>query len=151
GILRRYFLRPADAYCFSPRESDRQRRLNQHDARVTPLGQGNSPGTNRKRTPLRKAGERYNTDSYARAIVRGCEAAFGMPNELRAIAKVLPDVSQELQDAERFRRMKLAAEWRAAHCWSPNQVRHTYATEVRKRFGLEAAQVALGHAHADVT
>jgi hypothetical protein len=27
----------------------------------------------------------------------------------------------------------------------------TAATEIRKRFGLEAAQVALGHAGADVT
>jgi integrase len=35
--------------------------------------------------------------------------------------------------------------------WHPNQLRHSYATEVRKRFGLEAAQVALGHSKADVT
>jgi len=35
--------------------------------------------------------------------------------------------------------------------WHPNQLRHTFATEVRKRFGLEAAQVGLGHAKADVT
>lgn len=35
--------------------------------------------------------------------------------------------------------------------WTPNQLRHTYATEVRKRFGLEAAQVLLGHERADVT
>ena len=35
--------------------------------------------------------------------------------------------------------------------WSPNQLRHLFATEVRAQFGLEAAQVMLGHAHADVT
>ena len=35
--------------------------------------------------------------------------------------------------------------------WSPNQLRHTSATEVRARFGLEAAQVVLGHARADVS
>ena len=35
--------------------------------------------------------------------------------------------------------------------WHAHQLRHTHATEVRKRFGLEAAQVALGHASADVT
>lgn len=35
--------------------------------------------------------------------------------------------------------------------WAPNQLRHTFATEVRRRFGLEAAQVSLGHAKADVT
>lgn len=35
--------------------------------------------------------------------------------------------------------------------WNPNQLRHTAATEIRARFGLEAAQVALGHSKADVT
>jgi integrase len=35
--------------------------------------------------------------------------------------------------------------------WSPNQLRHSFATRVRKEHGLEAAQVLLGHARADVT
>jgi integrase len=35
--------------------------------------------------------------------------------------------------------------------WHPNQLRHTFATAARRQFGLEAAQVALGHAQADVT
>lgn len=35
--------------------------------------------------------------------------------------------------------------------WFPNQLRHLHATEVRRRFGLEAAQVTLGHAHARIT
>jgi integrase len=35
--------------------------------------------------------------------------------------------------------------------WHPNQLRHTHATEVRRRYGLEAAQVALGHSQANVT
>ena len=35
--------------------------------------------------------------------------------------------------------------------WHPHQLRHTRATEVRKAYGLEAAQVALGHSQARVT
>jgi uncharacterized protein (TIGR02996 family) len=35
--------------------------------------------------------------------------------------------------------------------WHPNQLRHTFATEVRRAHGLEAAQVLLGHSRADVT
>ena len=35
--------------------------------------------------------------------------------------------------------------------WHPNQLRHTFATEVRRVHGVEAAQVLLGHARADVT
>jgi site-specific recombinase XerC len=67
-----------------------------------------------------------------------------MPRELRRISKKLPD-------EERRRLKKLAAEWRTKHCWSPNQLRHAAGTEVRRQYGLEAAQVILGHAKADVT
>lgn len=35
--------------------------------------------------------------------------------------------------------------------WSPNRLRHAAASEIRARFGLEAAQVALGHSQANVT
>jgi integrase len=35
--------------------------------------------------------------------------------------------------------------------WSPNRLRHSAATEIRREFGLEAAQVILGHSAADVT
>lgn len=35
--------------------------------------------------------------------------------------------------------------------WSPNMLRHAYGTEIRRRFGLEEAQVTLGHSKADVT
>ena len=35
--------------------------------------------------------------------------------------------------------------------WHPNMIRHTFASEVRKVHGLEAAQVLLGHSRADVT
>jgi integrase len=35
--------------------------------------------------------------------------------------------------------------------WHPHQLRHTAATEVRKRYGLEAAALILGHARCDVT
>ena len=35
--------------------------------------------------------------------------------------------------------------------WSPNQIRHTVATRIREKWGLEAAQVVLGHSRDDVT
>ncbi|MEZ6127099.1 MAG: site-specific integrase [Planctomycetaceae bacterium] len=35
--------------------------------------------------------------------------------------------------------------------WAPNRLRHTSATEIRKQFGIEAAQVVCGHESADVT
>jgi integrase len=35
--------------------------------------------------------------------------------------------------------------------WSPNRLRHLAATKIRAQFGLEAAQIVLGHSAADVT
>jgi integrase len=35
--------------------------------------------------------------------------------------------------------------------WCPLQLRHSAATKIRSRFGLEAAQTVLGHAEADTT
>jgi len=41
--------------------------------------------------------------------------------------------------------------WQKQHRWNPNQLRHSAGTEIRRRYGLEAAQNVLGHASADVT
>jgi integrase len=35
--------------------------------------------------------------------------------------------------------------------WHPHQLRHAFVTEVRGRYGLDAAQAMLGHSRADVT
>jgi site-specific recombinase XerD len=129
-ILRPYLLREKSAYCFSPTDSERKRRAAQHEARKTPLSCGNRPGTNRSAKAARPAGERYTTDSYRRAIHRACGLAFPPPD----------DLAGDQHD-----------QWRRAHQWHPNRLRHSAATEIRKRFGLEAAQVTLGHSAADVT
>jgi integrase len=44
-----------------------------------------------------------------------------------------------------------ACERAGIEAWSPNQLRHSHATMIRRQYGLEAAQVALGHSRADVT
>ena len=152
-VLRPYLLRPADQCCFSAVESAQQRMDSRHAARKTPLSCGNRPGTNRKSRPKRRPTGEFNKDAYNRAVQRACEAAFGMPKELRWIPTKLPkeETQQEVFKAEQERLRKLASAWRAEHCWSPNQLRHSAATEIRRRFGLEAAQVILGHAKADVT
>ena len=143
-VLRTYLLRDKSAFCFCPSEGERKRRAKNHEQRRTPLAYGNRPGTNRKEDPQWSAGDRYTTDSYRRAIHRACELAFELGDELRKIPK-------DLSDDEKALRRKLAKKWRAEHTWHPNQLRHSAATEIRKRFGLEAAQVTLGHAAADVT
>jgi len=47
--------------------------------------------------------------------------------------------------------VRRAADKAGVAAWSPHRLRHTFATEVRKSFGLEAVQVCLGHSKADVT
>ena len=131
-ILRPYLLRGEHVYCFSPTESERKRRDAQHANRKTPLNCGHRPGTNRKRRPKRKSGKRYTNGSYRRAIHRACDKAFPVPTE---IAK----------DPE------AGIKYQKSHRWSPNRLRHTCGTEVRRRFGLESAQCVLGHAQANVS
>lgn len=143
-ILRPYLLRDKSSYCFCPSEGERKRREAAHEARMTPITYGNRPGTNKSDKPKRPAGERYTTASYRRAIHRGCELAFNMPDNLRIVPK---DETAE----HKAERLAKARQWRDKHTWHPNQLRHSAATEIRKRFGLEAAQVTLGHAAADVT
>ena len=66
-------------------------------------------------------GERYTTDSYGQAVATAVEKH----NAAHPDAPLAP--------------------------WRPNRIRHTFATEVRKRFGLEAAGASLGHAKMSVT
>lgn len=49
------------------------------------------------------------------------------------------------------RALQRAAKRAGVASWFPHQLRHTAATDVRARFGLEAAQVVLGHHNASIT
>lgn len=132
-ILRPYLLRPADAYCLSPQESERVRREEQHANRKTPLDYGNAPGTNRVDDPKRPARERYDRDSYGRAVKRACERARSAARQRHIAAGGDPAEAVGPRD------------------WSPNALRHTFLTQARRECGLEAAQVLAGHARADIT
>lgn len=147
-VLRPYLLRPATSYCFSPQDSERKRLHARRAARKTPLGYGNRPGTNRKEAPLRKAGECYTRDSYRRAVYRACDLAFPAPEPL---ARREDESSQQWKLRLTERDKAALKKWQQDHRWTPNQLRHTFATEVRREHGLEAAQVLLGHSTADVT
>ena len=63
----------------------------------------------------------------------------------------LPSYLPDAQKQQREQRNKLRADWRRQHVWHPHQLRHNAATRLRKEFGLEAAQVILGHKTLAVT
>lgn len=128
-ILKPFLRTDLAAYLFSPIEAEAERRERIHAERKTPLHVGNAPGTNRVRRPERRPGARYTSESYRRAIARACDVA------------------------DRWAKggVVIGDEERLVPAWSPNRLRHNAATELRKEFGLEAAQVILGHKTLTVT
>lgn len=129
-ILRLFLRRNIHEYIFSPVQSEDERRVMLHANRKTPLSCGNRPGSNRKCHPKWGPGNWYSSDTFAKAIRYVCRKAFPAPDGVKGDA---------------------LAQWRRDHTWSPGQLRHTFATAVRRDFGLEASQVFLGHARADLT
>jgi integrase len=155
-LLKPFLKLDPKAWCFSPAVADAERRETLHAQRKTPINVGNVPGSNRRRSPGRKPGEHYTTDSYCRAIARACQIAFEMPEELleprgKKAREVESKFPPEIQKQRREERSKGCKVWRRENIWHPNQLRHSFATLVRKTHGLDAAQVLLGHASAEVT
>ena len=113
-------------YLFSPVRAEAGRNAARTAARKTPRWQSHMARNRDKRvkSSKRPRGEYYPPNSYSHAVAKGVEKA----NAVRSKAGLPP----------------------LPH-WSPNQIRHQFATEVRAKYGLEAAQVLLGHARADVT
>ncbi len=83
----------------------------------------------------------FTTAAYRRAITRGCEFAFGMPKELRLRGKALKALTAEQREAVR----EQAEAWRQENTWHPNQLRHSFATELRKSETLDVVAATLGH------
>ncbi len=129
AVILPYLSREAAAHCFSAAESEDKRHVEMRARRKSKLTP--SQRARRKAHPMRRAKDHYTKDSYARAIRRGVDKAN----------KFYAEQAEELQ-------IKKPA---PLAYWAPNRLRHSAGTAVRKQFGLEAAQVILGHAKADVT
>jgi len=84
AILEPYLERAANAFCFSPRESEEARHKEQRASRKSRVQP--SQQNRRKKNPKRPAGDHYTRDSYRRAVQRAAEAAGvhkWFPNQLR--------------------------------------------------------------------
>jgi integrase len=124
-----------DVWVYIPREHKMEHAGRQRRIWIGPKGQEvlrpyllRGPDEHCFLTP--RARRPYTTNSLFQAVRRACDAAFRLPERLSDEEKLL---------------------WRTQHRWHPNQLRHSAATECRKRFGLESTQVYVGHARADVT
>ncbi len=81
-------------------------------------------------SPVEDRSRGYRRDSYTTAIARGCRKATEARREQAKKEGIDPDTVSEIP------------------VWSPNQLRHNFATLARKEFGIEAARVLLGHSSA---
>ena len=150
ALLKEFFTPDIDAYVFSPARAVDEIRADRARRRKTPRYPSHTArnAAKRKDRPERQASEKYDRNSYGLAVDRACDQAFPPNGELAPQVKesrakwwsrLTPDQRDEVK------------RWQKAHRWHPNQLRHSFATRVRKQHGLEAAQVLLGHARADVT
>ena len=128
-VLLPFLERPADAYLFSPREAEAWRNEQRAAQR--------KPDRKTKVFPCElRARERRKATAHLRVSKRPKRDRFDVASYRRAITYGI----------QKARRLKIEM----PH-WHPHQLRHTRATEIRRSYGVEAAQVALGHARADVT
>lgn len=145
--------RAVDAFLFSPAEAEAERRAALHAQRTTPLCCGNRPGTNRRAKPERAPGDRYTAPSYYVAVQRACDEAFPPPEHLRrrTLANGRPETTAQWEARLTPEQKAELRAWRKAHRWHPHQLRHNAGTAIRREFGLEAAQLVLGHSSAQIT
>ncbi|HUW30810.1 MAG TPA: site-specific integrase [Planctomycetota bacterium] len=132
-VIKPFLKADLSAYLFSPADALAEHNAKRRDERVTPM----TPSQRRrrpKRHPARKPGGRYTTESLRRAIARACDQAFPHPE----LSKIEPDELTPEQQTE-------LARWQKEHRWHPHQLRHSFATRIRKEYGIETARVLLGH------
>jgi integrase len=126
----RPWLRPElTAYLFSPAEAEAERHAKQRDSRKTRVQP--SQQNRRRRRPRKSPGERYDTDSYRKAIQYGVDRANAQAKRKAHQAGL--DVGEPIPR------------------WHPNQLRHNAATRLRREFSLDVARAVLGHSSPVVT
>jgi integrase len=151
ALLREFFTPNIEDYLFSPRRGVEEFNAAKSAGRKTPRYSSHVRRNARKRVGARRKrppAERYNRRSSVTAVDRACDRAFPPSGDLARRAGEWVTKWRARLTAEQRDEVK---EWQKAHRWSPNQLRHTFATRVRKEHGLEAAQVLLGHSRADTT
>jgi integrase len=146
-VLRPWLRLNLQEYLFQPREAVAQYRAELRRKRKSPLTPSQAQ-RRPKRNPKRAPGDHYRVTTYDHAVMDACDAAFPPPEPLARhqeetkktwLARIGPDGLAEVE------------QWRKAHRWHPNQLRHAAATEIRREAGLDAARAVLGHRSPQIT
>lgn len=152
AIVRPYLKLSTEGFLFGPAEAEEARNARRREARKSPM----TPSQARRQRvahPRRPKREHYDETSYRNAVYRGCDRAFPLPEQLAPRKKKDGKLETRAEWWNRLtekERQEVRA-WRSEHRWHPNQLRHTRATQVRGRFGIDAAQAVLGHSSLNVT
>ena len=85
------------------------------------------------------------------ALVAERKARGGVGNHKRIVRRPRRRPGAAYTVASYRRAIARACEDAGVSRWTPHQLRHSCATRVRRRFGLEAARAVLGHAAAGMT
>jgi integrase len=135
-ILKPWLRTDIEAYLFGPAEILEEFHADRHESRKTPMTP--SLRSRMKWRQSRVPRDHYDVTSYRRSIDRACADAFPHPESSEIRKKVLT----EEQGGE-------LSKWQASRRWSPNRLRHTAATLVRREMGIDAARACLGNSDAD--
>lgn len=123
-VLRPFLRAVATEYLFQPKEADAERVAALRAARKSKVQP--SQVDRSRPNPRCKPGEKYDHNSYRRAVTRGIEKANRARRANDPEAEPVPH-------------------------WHPHQLRHSTATNLRRAFDLDVARAVLGHSSSDVT
>jgi integrase len=136
-VIKPFLTTNLEAFLFSPRMAMEQKRAQQRAKRKTKVQP--SQQNRRKRNPKRVPKEHYRRRSFRLAIHRGSRKARGK----RAV-ELYREGLLTIRQAYKRALQELPS-------WSPLQLRHTAATQLQAKYGIEAARVILGHSKVETS
>ena len=150
-------LRPdVQAFIFSPAEAagwHLEQRRKKRETPMTPSQLARAERSKRQSLDRERApGDHYTPNSFAEAIERACDVAFAPPPELaRGRVKTPRGQKQMRLETQREWRSRLGREkwaallkWQKHHRWHPHQLRHSFASKVRREAGADMVGTLLG-------
>ncbi len=156
-ILRPWLKADLQAFIFSPADSVEERYQ-----KATAAAKGKSK-RGRPRRRGRLPGLQYTPAVYLRAVQRGCDRAFALPDDLAAADALVKkwenkwtyahDQQPRLEEyPEDLRAMRGQVDaYRSAHRFRAHALRHTRTDEIKALFGLDGSRAVLGHSSVSTT
>jgi integrase len=144
GVVRPFLTTDLVAPLFSPARALAERAAILRARRRSPV----QPSQRSRRKPSRRRapGLWYTPHAVAVAVRRACDRADRDARQRREVEQSTATGREPVGVAK-----KVADADRLVPRWHVHQLRHSHASAVRSRYGLDAARTALGHAGASIT